>query len=407
MNFKREKSTNYFLDDTAIPNIFIAEYMPDTPGDYVKVYLYAFLYSHVNHILSNESIAKNLGLRVEDVLAAWTYFEEGRMIRKVYPDPEDKLRYDVAFIDLKSGVFDRSSGVKSRKPGAALDDETLKALFKEIEHITEKPIPGGDYQKIGYLLDDYGVSAEVIAAAYSYCVEKGKRAGASYVSGIVRDWAERGLRTKEDVAAYLENCDIRYAQYRQIMKALGLASSVVTDAERNVFDTWLDDMSMSLDDILNVCKKAAGKNSKFAYVKKIIESDFAKSGGKVPAAEDKSSRKRFYENRRRDSEEAAKKRVAEVFAKCPGLKEIDEELANLNIELVSAMVSGADNKKNTISRIKQRIERKTSEKYDLMDRAGFSESYMDILYHCPLCKDTGILDNGVSCSCFKILTETM
>jgi DnaD/phage-associated family protein len=409
MNFKREKSTNYFLDDTAVSNIFIAEYMPDAPGDYVKVYLYAFMYCGINHILSNESIAKSLGLSVEDVLSAWTYFEKGRMIRKVYPDPDDKLRYDVVFVDLKSGVFDRSGGGKGRTPyRAGLDDETLKALFREIEQITGKPIPGGDYQKIGYLLDDYGVGAELIACAYRYCVERGKRAGASYVSGIVRDWTERGLRTKEDVAAYLESCDIKYAQYRQIMKALGLASSAVTDAERDVFDTWLDDMSMSLDDILAVCKKATGKNSKFAYVKKIIESDFAKAGGNLPAASDgKTNRKRFYENRRRDSEEAAKKRISEVYGKCPAVKMLDEELARLNMELVSAMVSGADNKKSIVARIRQRIESKTAEKNNLMDREGFAEGYMDILYHCPLCKDTGILDNGVSCSCFKISAETM
>ncbi|MDR2157592.1 MAG: DnaD domain protein [Clostridiales Family XIII bacterium] len=411
MNFKREQSTNYFLDDTSVPNIFIAEYMPDAPGNFVKVYLYAFMYSGINHLLSNASIAKSLGMGIEEVLAAWTYFEECGMVRKVYPDSRDKLRYDVIFTDLKSGVFSRADA-GARKTGSFYgtipDDTALKDLFLEIERITGRPIPGGDYQKIGGILEDYGVGTEIVACAYRHCVERGKRAGASYVGGIVRDWAERDLRTREDVMAYLDGCDFRHDQHKRIMKELGLSGSALTDAERKVFDTWLDDMNLSLENILEACKKAAGKNNKFAYVKKIVESDFEKAGGSVPSASDgKISRKRFYEDRRRDSEEAARKRVAEVYEKCPGIKGLDAEITNLNMDLVGAMVSGADNRNNVVAKIRQRIERKLSEKEALMKNAGFAPDYMDILYHCPLCKDTGLLDNGVSCSCFKISPETM
>jgi DnaD/phage-associated family protein len=320
----------------------------------------------------------------------------------------------VVFTDLKSGVFDRAGadGAETRESGLSratdLDDAALKELFSEIEHITGRPIPGGDYQRIGYMLEDYGVEAELIAGAYRYCVERNKRTGASYVGGIVRDWIERGLRTREDAETYLESCDLRYDQYKRIMKALGLAAAALTDAERKVFDSWLDDMSLSLDDILNVCKKAAGKNNKFAYVKKIIESDFEKAGGTLPSASDgRMSRKRFYENRRRDSEETAKDRVAEVYAKCPRVKALDAEIANLNMELVSAMISGADNRKSAADQIRRRVEQATVERRTLMEKEGFAVDYTDILYHCPLCKDTGILDNGVSCSCFKISAETM
>ncbi|MDR0357300.1 MAG: DnaD domain protein [Clostridiales Family XIII bacterium] len=414
MDFKREKSKNYFLDDTPVPNIFIAEYLPDAPGNHVKVYLYAFMYSGINHILSNESIAKNLGLSVEDVSAAWTYFEKYRAIRKIYPDPDDKLRYNVIFIDLKSGVFSNAGDAAAEKQtgkaayGAGLGHAALKELFREIERITGKPIPGGDYQKIGFMLEDYDVGPEIIACAYRYCVKKGKRFGASYVEGIVRDWDERNLRTEEAVTEYLERCDLRYGQYKQIMKALGLGSSSVTDAERSAFDLWLDDMGMSLESILDVCRKAAGKNNKFAYVKKIIESDFEKSGGNLPsAASGKTNRKRFYETRRLDSENSAKSRVAEVYARCPEIKILDKEISDLNMELVGVMISGADNRKDAATQIKSRAEKKAAERDALMEKSGFPINYTDILYHCPLCKDTGILDNGVSCSCFKISEKTM
>ena len=45
MSFKREKIKDFYLLSTDVENIFINEYMPEAPGDYVKVYLYGLLYS--------------------------------------------------------------------------------------------------------------------------------------------------------------------------------------------------------------------------------------------------------------------------------------------------------------------------------------------------------------------------
>ena len=39
--FRKEPKTTVYLYDTPIENIFLAEYMPEIPGDYLKVYLYA------------------------------------------------------------------------------------------------------------------------------------------------------------------------------------------------------------------------------------------------------------------------------------------------------------------------------------------------------------------------------
>ena len=39
MNFKRERIKELYLKDTPIENFFIAEYMVDANGDFIKVYL--------------------------------------------------------------------------------------------------------------------------------------------------------------------------------------------------------------------------------------------------------------------------------------------------------------------------------------------------------------------------------
>ena len=45
MNFKTERIKDFYLLATEVENIFINEYLPQAPGDYVKVYLYALLYA--------------------------------------------------------------------------------------------------------------------------------------------------------------------------------------------------------------------------------------------------------------------------------------------------------------------------------------------------------------------------
>ena len=43
MSFTREKIRDFYLLATDVENIFINEYMPAAPGDFVKVYLYGLL----------------------------------------------------------------------------------------------------------------------------------------------------------------------------------------------------------------------------------------------------------------------------------------------------------------------------------------------------------------------------
>ena len=73
MNFKRERIKELYLKDTPIENFFIAEYMVDANGDFIKVYLTALMYADTDE-MSNSLIARHLGMTEEDVLRAWNYW---------------------------------------------------------------------------------------------------------------------------------------------------------------------------------------------------------------------------------------------------------------------------------------------------------------------------------------------
>ncbi|MDR3225547.1 MAG: DnaD domain protein [Clostridiales Family XIII bacterium] len=412
MSYIIENHLNYYLDDTQIPNVFIAEYLPGAPGDCVKVYLYAYMRAARKDVLSIETLAKALDLAPEDVLAAWTYFEDKGLIRKRYPDASDSLHYDVIFTDLKGLVFG-ASDKENDEPGegeklrSALEDEVVRAMYRDIEQLTGKPFGGADIPRIGALLDE-GAPPELVTFAYKYCGERRKNVRAPYVAEVVRRWIEAGVKTPEDAEAHVWDIDVRMDQYRQIMKSLGLHISSITDAEKQVFNNWLDDMGFTMDEILTAAGKAAGKRNKYDYVKKILESDYEAmtSGGlkSVPGGAGRSSgagaRERYYAETRAHAEAEAESHRQEVYRKLPSIEHIDKEIARLNRESVSAIMSRSESGRKESARIAAEIERKLAQKTDAMRRAGFPTEYMEIQYHCATCHDTGVKADGGACDCF-------
>lgn len=409
MTFKKEICRNHYLSDTQIENIFIDEYLPDAPGEFVKVYIYAYMYSGINQIMNNNLIAKRLGMNVEDILAAWTYWESVGIIKKYYPDPEDETHYDVEFINIKNAISridetGEADHVPAENIRSELVNEDLAKLYKEIESITGRLFDPANALKIAELIDE-GADPSIISYAYRYCKESNKTTDFKYVASIVRKWLENNKDNVKDIKAFIEQTDNRMAEQRQIMKALGLNFSAITDEERKVFNSWLDDMGFSLAYILEVSGKAAGMNNKFSYVRKVLENEYeklSKNYKNMPKKAIVNNRQKYYEQIRTENGLKTKKRRAEVYKKIPQMESIEKELRSLGMEQGKILISGQENKTEALDLIKRSIRNKQEEKEEILVKEGFSKEYMEDIYSCYKCKDTGILDDGVHCSCFAI-----
>ncbi len=92
------------------------------------------------------------------------------------------------------------------------------------------------------------------------------------------------------------------------------------------------------------------------------------------------------------------KRAQEVYHKSPQIEEIDKMLSQSGIQLVRNMITSP----NTLSieAFQRNSEDLLFTKKMLLVEAGFPENYLDVLYECTLCQDTGFIDNK-PCSCFR------
>ena len=82
-------SDNFALYDvTPVENIFLLEYMPYAPGDYVRVYLYGLmLCRYPDREGTAESMAKALNMEAGQVLDALRYWEKKGLLEGVGDNP--------------------------------------------------------------------------------------------------------------------------------------------------------------------------------------------------------------------------------------------------------------------------------------------------------------------------------
>lgn len=422
MNFRREEIKDYYLRDTYVENIFINEYMAGAPGDYVKVYLFALMYAGHDMLMNNEAIGKQLGMAIEDVMKAWSYWDDMGVVKKHYEKPTDKLHYQIEFLNLKDRIYGK--GLQEKKSEQKLpdnmkeflDNDEIKSMYREIERITGRLFEGKEPTEILSWMTDYNASPQVIVYAYSYSVKKRNHSSPKYVGAIVKKWTEQGLKTIEQVEAFLEETDNRHYLYKRILRSLGFMRNP-TEAEKTIIDSWFDDMKFEIEKILEACKKTTGiSNPNLNYVNSVLKAWHSgntsnsnyKDNNKGEGKPNQISRVfQVYEEIRVKNQTNADARRDEVYSIIPRVKEIEEETRDTGMQISKIMLSGSPDTKIKIREMKQKIDNLNHEKAYLLTENNFKIDYMDMMYDCPLCKDTGTQDTGERCSCFNDRLEQM
>ena len=104
---------------------------------------------------------------------------------------------------------------------------------------------------------------------------------------------------------------------------------------------------------------------------------------------------------RRSSSAKLLKRSEEIYSKIPEIKDLEEQITTLGIELTKAALSSEKISEESETRISA-LEKPNRE---LLTQTGYPEDYLVNAFHCTLCRDTGYT-GGNMCSCLrKMLSE--
>ncbi|MBO4374971.1 MAG: ATP-binding protein [Lachnospiraceae bacterium] len=104
-----------------------------------------------------------------------------------------------------------------------------------------------------------------------------------------------------------------------------------------------------------------------------------------------------YEEQRRKNRRILDMRKKEVYENIPGLKALDDEIADISTETAIRNITEGP---QCISPAVKKINELSEKKALLMREKGYDVSYLKPVYDCPDCRDTGYR-NGTKCHCLK------
>lgn len=103
----------------------------------------------------------------------------------------------------------------------------------------------------------------------------------------------------------------------------------------------------------------------------------------------------IYANRRLDNQIVMNERLAEVEEAIPEIAKINSDIATLASDAMRSSLSGNS---VDVDSIKKEIQSLGEKKKALLLSGGFAADYLDEIYSCEKCHDTGFVD-GKSCEC--------
>lgn len=106
---------------------------------------------------------------------------------------------------------------------------------------------------------------------------------------------------------------------------------------------------------------------------------------------------REYNRRQTKNRKIQEEHIREIYSRFPRMAEIDREVSACSIQKAEALMSGAETGTEDLRTTVRALSR---ERQDILAANGYPKNYMEPLYDCPLCEDTGYIDNE-KCICFK------
>lgn len=235
---------------TCVPNAFIDEYLAESSGEYVRVYLY--LLRHLRENLKIHSIADALNLTDYDIKRAIFYWEKRGIFKEgTAKAVEEEIRSEEAarhseevlhrkqannftklsffaeknqkhlpLTDKNSSLAEQNMSFTQRNllPIEEKKQEINEEEFEGILYVAQYLLPGGvsrsHIQKFEYMVEYLGMSSELIEFLLDYCASIGKTSP-RYIESVALDWHEKRIQTVKQAKSLIEQFDLTKKSRKQ------------------------------------------------------------------------------------------------------------------------------------------------------------------------------------------------
>jgi len=109
-----------------------------------------------------------------------------------------------------------------------------------------------------------------------------------------------------------------------------------------------------------------------------------------------------YERTRDTNHRLSEARREEVCSTIPGFRELDASVGTHSVASARSLLEG---KEDALPRLREKLAEIAASRKQLLAQYGFPPDYLDPIYQCPLCQDTGYVPSPdglkIKCQCFR------
>ena len=224
----------------------------------------ALLYIYLKSANSIESAAQDLGLSQPRITCA------AAVLRQLGLWSDEKPR------NILAG---ERPAYSERDVLSAMDtDMDFRSLYGEIQRQLGRSLNTEELKIILGFTRYLGLSPEVISMLVCYCRDRARQKGSSRNPSLrtiekeAYAWAERGIDSMEEAAAYIQAQNVRSSRLGRLMQILQIRGRNLTAAEERYAASWLDmgfDESAITEAYERTCLNTGGMN--WAYMNKILQ----------------------------------------------------------------------------------------------------------------------------------------
>lgn len=109
----------------------------------------------------------------------------------------------------------------------------------------------------------------------------------------------------------------------------------------------------------------------------------------------------YYENLRKKNIETHEKRVEEIYKKIPEVREIDGLIRDIALRASIEQIKNPNQDKSIEQ--SEKIYKLKLKKMEFLEKMGYPRDYLEEIYTCKDCHDTGINEDNEKCHCLKKL----
>ncbi len=249
------------MDITPVENLFLLEFMPEAPENFVKVYLFGLMQCYTQ-LSESDDMAAALSIDEAQIRDAFAYWQAKGLVDIVSTQP--------LLVEYRSV---RALVSKSNSSEARISSKYASLVADLSKIMGTRMLSSAELAKVYDWVEIFAIEEEAVLLLAQHCIaQKGVKVSIKYMDSVAKSWAEANVLTKEAAEEYI-------AQYEEVT---GGAQSILkrwrsmrrpTEDELKLYRTWTKEWGFGDETISMACAEMTGaQKPSFKYLNSILDS---------------------------------------------------------------------------------------------------------------------------------------